>query len=201
MKKQRFFMLGIITVLVAVLSLTFVSSTFAKYTSAVSGSDQARVAKWDVIYKGESTEAVHGTSSAQEITFDLFNTILDSNGSNETDVNANLIAPGTKGSFKFVLQNNSEVSAKYEIKFTVTKTNANIPLTFTVKKDGTAASAALDTQTGVFEGSTAVEYTIDWAWAFEQSDVAAGDAVDTNLGVLGTDTITVKVEVIFTQID
>lgn len=201
MKKQRFFMLGIITVLVAVLSLTFVSSTFAKYTSKVSGEDFARVAKWDVIYKGESTEAVHGTSSAQEITFDLFNTILDSNDSNETDVNANLIAPGTKGSFKFVLQNNSEVSAQYEIKFTVTKTNVNIPLTFSVKKDGTAASAALDTQTGVFEGSTAVEYTIDWAWAFEQSSVDAGDEVDTNLGVLGTDTITVKVEVIFTQID
>ena len=53
MKKQRFFMLGIITVLVAVLSLTFVSSTFAKYTSNGTATDSARVAKWGVVVKAD----------------------------------------------------------------------------------------------------------------------------------------------------
>lgn len=56
MKKQRFFMLGIITVLVAVLSLTFVSSTFAKYTTTGSASDSARVAKWGVVITADVYE-------------------------------------------------------------------------------------------------------------------------------------------------
>lgn len=64
MKKQRFFMLGIITVLVAVLSLTFVSSTFAKYTSSNSGFDTARVAKWgvEVAVNAETFTKAYGTT-------------------------------------------------------------------------------------------------------------------------------------------
>ena len=69
MKKNKFFMLGIITVFVAILSLTFVSSTFARYTSQVSGTDSARVAIW----KWSFTEDVQGTQSSLA-TIDLFKT-------------------------------------------------------------------------------------------------------------------------------
>jgi hypothetical protein len=126
MKKQRFFMLGIITVLVAVLSLTFVSSTFAKYTSTVTGSDSARVAKW--AWEINDAALAKGTT---ELTFNLFDTINDTLAPNadETDVADELLAPGTQGQFVLKFDNLSEVNATYAVDWTVTNANS-VPLEF-----------------------------------------------------------------------
>ena len=116
MRKNRLFILGIFTVMVALVSLSLVSGTWAKYTSTVSGKDTARVAKWDV-----KVNTVKGASTKQTVTFDLFSTtaILDTkDGLAETDVtnnpddDKNVIAPGTKGKVTFTLRNDSEVSAE-----------------------------------------------------------------------------------------
>ncbi len=189
MKKQRFFMLGIITVLVAVLSLTFVSSTFAKYTSNVSGDDTARVAKWEWTY-------VAGTGG-DEIEFDLFNTVKDSDGNTESDVKVGtgetIIAPGTQGSFELVFGNASEVNAEYLVEFDVTNAD-NIPVEFST--DNAHWASSISDLSAVINMGAGASNTIYWRWVFNGDD---GD--DTALGEVGTATVTVKATVTWTQID
>lgn len=194
MKKQRFFMLGIITVLVAVLSLTFVSSTFAKYTSTVSGSDSARVAKW----AWEINDAALAKGQT-ELTFNLFDTINDTLAPNgdETDVADELLAPGTQGEFVLKFENLSEVNATYAVDWTLTNTKS-VPLQFSI--DGTNWESDLDeldidaTKIDMLTGSKTV--TIQWKWSFDGDDTALGfDAAAANIEV------TVAAVVTFTQID
>ena len=196
MKKQRFFMLGIITVLVAVLSLTFVSSTFAKYTSTVSGSDSARVAKWAWDYKGSALAKETAT-----VAFDLFDTINDTKDpyGDETDVADTLIAPGTQGSFVISFQNKSEVTANLKVTFAQTETDATLPIEFSFAEDFATAVddiADLIWNEDLGIGSGAVTKTVYWRWVFDGSD-----SVDIALGWKGTDTITVTMNVVFTQVD
>ena len=191
MKKQRFFMLGIITVLVAVLSLTFVSSTFAKYTSTVSGNDTATVAKWGWEYNGTALSA---TPAA--LTFDLLQTRYDSNGTDEeTDVKTGLIAPGTQGKFELVFKNTSEVNANYTVDFTVNE--AGVPLQWKLN-DGEWADDLADITSAVAVAMETGESTVvvQWRWAFNSGD----DEHDTDLGFTTPD-ISVSVNVVFTQID
>ena len=53
MKKNKLFLLGLFVVFAAVLSLSLVSNTFAKYVSTGSSEDSARVAKWGVVINAE----------------------------------------------------------------------------------------------------------------------------------------------------
>lgn len=56
MKKKNYTMriaAGVMTA--ALLSTCAISSTFAKYTSESTGTDSARVAKWDILFGGETT--------------------------------------------------------------------------------------------------------------------------------------------------
>lgn len=202
MKKNKVLLLGIITVFVAIFSLTLVSGTWAKYTSTVSGADTAKVAKW--AWKVNTKNVVAG--EAQEaLVFDLFNTIKDTDGADETDVEENLIAPGTSGSFGVTIENASEVTGQYAIEFTVKQTSATgaeetvtIPLEYSV--DGGAhwestlnAISASDATKLVVGGSATL--TIQWRWKFE-----GNDGTDTNLG-LKAPSITVTAKLTFTQVD
>lgn len=204
MRKNRLFILGIFTVMVALVSLSLVSGTWAKYTSTVSGSDSARVAKWSVLFEGADAAQV------DTFTFDLFNTALkDSDGNTETDVTgkdgAVVIAPGTQGEFVFNLENKSEVTAAYAIDFTVTNAN-DIPVQFKLNSgewvnsidDLDIAFDDADSPTSnplaALTGTDTV--TIYWRWNY-----AGTDATDTQLGKAGTATLGVEVEVTFTQVD
>lgn len=207
MKKNRLFVLGIITMFVAILSLTLVSGTMARYTSTATGSDTARVAKWSVLVEGVDAAG----TVVKNFDVNLFDTIKDSDGtSNETDVESKdtdrVIAPGTSGSFEINLENNSEVSTSYAIDFTVTKTDNTIPVQFS--KDNTNwvnsiddldiamdnADSPTNNRLDAIDGTTSV--TIYWRWAYN-----GNDTTDTTLGAAGTAEITVAVKVIFTQID
>ena len=208
MKKQRFFMLGIITVLVAVLSLTFVSSTFAKYTSTVSGSDTAKVAKW------EWTLGTQDVSKTVAGDVEVFKTIVDTvDGNTDANVGADLIAPGTKGQFQFVLTNNSEVDGSFAVTFTETNTSG-IPLQYSL--DGTTWYDSIHelstTEAGELAGELAIgaaakTITVQWRWEFEASTGGhAGhtNESDTNLGAYGTNPapqITIAYSILLEQID
>ena len=202
MRKNRLFILGIFTVMVALVSLSLVSGTWAKYTSSVSGSDSARVAKWAFTY-----DAPVSGQSTGDIKFDLFNTIKDSNGTDaETDVAANLIAPGTSGSFVLTFTNASEVTAEYAIAFDVDK--KGVPLEFKVgdgawETDLADVDASDATKLAYTGAGRSASITIYWRWAFEQTgNVTAGDGVDTGLGSATTlVSPTVSAEVTFTQVD
>ncbi len=192
MKKNKVFLLGLITVFVAVLSFTLVSGTYAKYTSTVSGDSSARVAKWAFDYKGNSMDL-----SSSEIAFELFETVKDPNVA--TGKNENIIAPGTSGSFEITVQNKSEVTATYAIDFTETNSN-NIPIEYSI--DGTKWENDINeldiAATTLAMGSDAVTKTVHWRWVFS---VEGGDSADTTLGIGGTATVKVEAKITFEQVD
>lgn len=215
MRKNRLFVLGIITMFVAILSLTLVSGTMARYTSTVSGDDSARVAKWKfTLNDGSTSEDV--TADDQYTSFDLFNTIIDTkDGNPEDDVHTDLIAPGTKGSFQIIITNGSEVNAEFSINFTSElKINGSadetyLPIIFTLKVWNGAdydvvgaadklSSLAVNGEDIQMNGGEA-KYLVEWEWVFN-----GDNGKDTNLGVLAqggnvfyNTTITVK----FDQVD
>ena len=203
MEKNKTMKMISITLLVVMIALILVSGTYAKYTSSATGSDSARVAKWAF--------NVGGTDIASNtFKFDLFKTIKDSDGNEENDVvSANgdkVIAPGTSGSFDISLENKSEVSAKYGVKFTVSN-GKNIPIQFSTDgntwTDSLTNIAADDTKTKLAPNGTKT-ITVQWKWAYEDTNEdtkETTDAKDLALGTAGTATITVSAEVTATQAD
>lgn len=199
MKKNKIFTLGLAIAFVFVLSLTLVSGTFAKYTSTVTGKDSAAVAKWAFQY-GNNEGALTDIDlvSTKEISFNLFDTILDTlDGGAETDVVANKIAPGTKGSFQFVVKNTSEVNATFDL--TLKVTGAQVPFEYTIQVDEGSASEASTTvpslTTQTIDRNTSVTVTITWEWPFDGNDTA-----DTTLG-LAASTVEVNATIVFVQVD
>lgn len=181
--------------LLTMIAMTLVAGTYAKYASTASGADTVVVANWSFKVNGEEI-AVEGDKKT--IDFGLFHTILDSDGSKETDVKAGVIAPGTSGSFEFNLENTSDVTAQYSIDFDVKNENS-IPIEFSL--DGANWSKKLNNITAGAEtilpikGTKAV--TIKWRWVFD------GDStIDTSLGTKEkAPTITVKATVNAAQVD
>ena len=195
-QKRSSMMVRLVAVLAVIMMFTmcFVGGTFAKYTSSASGSDSARVAKWS--FEVNDTEI----ATTQTFTFNLFDTIKDSNGTDdETDmspVDGSIIAPGTQGSFQIKLENLSEVNATYAIDYTVTNTNS-IPVKFSVDGGANWTEDLADvTATNIAHTSGTVTITVQWKWDFEGNNVR-----DTALGYTATDTITVAAAVTATQVD
>lgn len=177
-------------------TMCFVGGTFAKYTSSAQGSDGAAVAKWSI--KVGDTDI----ATANVFTFDLFNTIKDSNGTaDEGDmapVDGSIIAPGTSGKFDIVIKNDSEVNAKYSIAYTVTR-NDNIPVQFS--KDGTTWKTDinnLDVSDVTINMNETATVSVYWRWKYEDNR----DADDTTLGTAAsTPGIEVSAKVTATQVD
>ena len=199
-RKRSSMMVRLVAVLAVTMMFTmcFVGGTFAKYTSSATGTDSATVAKWS-FKVGETNIATTDT-----FTFDLFNTIKDSNGiNNETEMNpvdGSIIAPGTQGSFDLVLKNESQVTAQYAIDYTVTNNN-DIPVKFSVDggsnwtNDLADVAASDSTKLAANSGTTTIK--VQWKWDFNGSD----DSFDTALGIGGNAVLTVKAEVTATQVD
>lgn len=197
-------------VLLSVISMGSVAGTYAKYTSSETDTDTARVAKWDVKIGNDATFA-----------FNLFDTILDSDDSAETDVKdgkptENIIAPGTKGAFSIDITNDSEVNANLLASFKETNTS-NIPLQYRLSYNGTAGDwedsiADLEVPDNTYlpfePGATNANkgtIKIEWQWVYEkgadQTAIDANDLADTTLGEAGTATVTVEATLGATQRD
>ena len=177
-----------------------IGGAVAKYTTGVSGSDKANIAKWHFEVNDVNMTPVGNNA---EMAFDLFETIKDSNGSdNETDVKTNLIAPGTSGSFVIRIENLSEVNAVYDLDLNVTN-ESKIPIQFST--DGTNWKTYdklddLDVHAKAIAMETGSEtITVQWKWAFN------GDAAtDTALGIAAQTAapeVTVSCSATFTQTD
>lgn len=180
-----------------------VSGTYAKYTSTFNGtSDTARVAKWAFKVGDLADSSAAGASNT--FTFNLFDTIKDTDGSVEADVASKntdkVIAPGTQGEFTIALQNLSEVTAMYGIDYTVVN-DGNIPIEFsndgsTWSNDITDVTASETTTKLAMNAGSDTEVTIKWRWAFD-----GNDTTDTDLGKVGLATVQVKADVTVTQVD
>lgn len=175
----------------------------AKYTTAVSGDDTATVAKWHFTVNGDNMTPEGNNAN---MTFNLFDTILDSDGTNaETDVKADLIAPGTSGKFEVAIANLSEVNAKYDLDFSVENTSA-IPVQFSTDGGNTWKTYDKINELNVDQKDIAMEtgsetITVQWKWDFEGD---GGDAADTALGIAAqtaAPTIKVTCAATFTQVD
>lgn len=223
MKKNKLFIIGLVTVFVALLSLTLVSSTFAKYVTTDTGTDTARVAKWGV----SITAAGNDAFSKEYKTDDTSVTGIVSSVISSTE--DNVIAPGTNGKFAAVtVTGKPEVAVKIERKAEVTLSNWVIntdefycPIVITVKLGETSTNFTQGADTNSDAAlkaaiENAINKTINvgpntdlsteissleisWSWAFGEG---ATDVKDTALGNLKTaPTITVKVVTTVTQID
>lgn len=145
MKKKMTVLTGLL--MAVAITAYSVSGTYAKYTSTFTGTSKATVAKWAFDVNGQ-------TDATQEFTFNLFNTIFDSNGTDaETDVapgtaDQKIIAPGTRGKFSVAVANNSEVTADVTLAGTVTtKTADGNPITYTTTVTGDDGSESTVTNT------------------------------------------------------
>ena len=204
-------MLGIITVLVAVLSLTFVSSTFAKYTTTGSASDSARVAKWGVTISAEAF-------GDDQLEADLATTENEIIAGGEAD----LLAPGTGIHFASIaLSGTPEVAVKvtYSAELTLTGwTGEYCPLVFVINDQEYSMKGFSFTTVAEFEAKieeliaaysntyeentdlstkAADELTVSCYWAYEGND----DVKDTALGNAGTAKVELEITCTVTQID
>lgn len=201
MKNNKLAKFMALVLLVTLLAVILVSGTYAKYTTAVSAKDTATVARWNITLNGEDISK--GTQKTLKL--GLFDTINDTDfTSEESDVTAGKIAPGTTGKFEIAkLINNSDVNAQYKITYSIDNNN-NIPLEFS--KDKNAADSewknlsefsmndfvalAKDSTQGVSTG------TIYWRWKFERND----DSADTDFGI-NTPEVVVTATITVEQVD
>lgn len=205
MKKNKMMRLASVLLVLCLLTTSVISGTFAKYTSEATASDDARVARW-AFKVGDANIA-----KSETITFDLFQTIYDTDGSAETDVQNKLgdgktvIAPGTSGYFEIKLQNTSEVTANYAIDYTVTN-NIGAHIQFSVDNGATwtddLADVAVSDETTLAIGSGVETIKVMWKWAYESTTDTNWDADDTTLGIAeDLATLTVAAKITATQVD
>lgn len=196
--------------LVAVLMTTCaISGTFAKYTTTVNNVDTARVAAW-------------GFGTSTTIDFELFSTEYGATVVSK-DGTTNVIAPGTSQAemIKLNYANTAGLGAP-EVAYTIDinvlesdiganiKANTSIVWSFNgveYAHDGVntswdkliAALEAYHEEVGANNlpaiANTGIE--ISWNWAFDGNDTA-----DTALGDATTlETVTLKIEIVATQVD
>ena len=213
MKKNTFMRVASALLVAVLLTTCAIAGTFAKYTTSVTGTDQARVAYWG--FKSENASITIN---------DLFKTSYDQHVNAPVDV----IAPGTTNSatFHFQFADNDGILAPevaYTLEVSTTgssiandiKANANIQWKLDNGEWGTwdamiAAIEALDGSTDGF--ATHAEntlpaafedeamHTVYWRWIF--SNGAEGDAADTAMGnKVALDEVKLVITITATQID
>lgn len=183
---NKVFKIAVVLLITAMLTGVLVSNTLAKYTTSFSGSDTARVARFEVTSTGFNEGAV-----------DLFDFTY---GTSVTSTE-NVLAPGTSGSIELVFDNASEVSVAVS-SLTLSETNAaGVPIEYSVDNTNfyAAGAAALDSALAsvlsetLAPGESTSAVSVYWRWVF--SSGAAQDAADTALGLAGTAQVTVTLSV------
>ena len=202
---------ALLLLLVAVIG--FGGYTLSKYVSNKTSDGKAQVAKWGYTLEADATN-LFGKNykydrAASIVTTDTTGLTVASSS------DAKLVAPGTTGSMKFTVSGKAEVKAALSFTFgdgakdivlKYTKNgvaNTYKPVKWTLTKTGDEGNAvtgtledvanALKTTTSNYAINTQIdeEYTLSWAWAFEDATIADSNDLDTILGRLAnSETIT-----------
>lgn len=150
MKKKMTVLAGLL--MAVVVTGYSVSGTYAKYISQVDLTDEARVARWELVATNGNNEVLEATN-----TIDLFANSYHFNGKqyvkaiNDTD---RLIAPGTAGTYTLNLDGYMETA--YFLNFKVNSTQDPV-VYYTV--DGNKVKAmSTDKNDAKFAGDTVKEY-------------------------------------------
>lgn len=226
MKKNKMMRLASLMLVLVLMTSCVISGTFAKYVTAGSGNDSARVAKWGV----EIT--ANGTTFAKEYDTDdsAVKSTIAKSVVNITD-DKNLVAPGTDGNMvSMALSGTPEVAVRVSYvgvfdvsdKWVDASGNYYCPLVIKVNGtafDGRAYSSADDFEISVnnainayskdypantdLSGHGADSLAITWEWPFSTSD--ENDVKDTFLGNKAAEgnaaTVSLTVTTTVTQID
>ncbi len=213
MKRNKLFLLGLFVVFAAVLSLSLVSSTFAKYvTTSETAQDSARVAKWGVNVT-TSSSAFEREYEADDDTAGITNSVVAAE---------DVLAPGTEGQLvEATISGTPEVAVAVAVTVDLElgenwkvgdPATEYCPLVFTVngveyKKTGTIAELETAVENAIKaalgegnkEAGTDLAKTLEvtWEWAF-----AGDDVNDTLLGnAVAVPTIDFSLQISVTQID
>ncbi len=187
MKKKGFIVrLAVLAVVLCLVTMSLTAGTLAKYASETSGNATATVAKWSVALKKDGTE-VTGPNS---ITLDLHD--ADQEAANL--VEANKVAPGTKGSFALEVDGSgTEVAFAYTIELDMSNTAlATAPIKFYSNSDRTT-EIALDSDkklvltdnvlTNAEDAAKKATQTVYWKWDSTAYDAETNeDNRDTKVG-------------------
>ncbi len=210
---------GVILVALTLITSCFVGGTFAKYVTAGTGTDTARVAKFGVEVTGEGT---------------MFAQSYNDTGSVTVSSDVKVVAPGTSGTMvNYAITGTPEVAVNVSYSAVVTVNDWELDGTFycpiIIKNNGVQVLCGLD-YTSAADFKAALEayigslttsyepgadlsgagnvYTLSWQWNFESTDGIAldqSDANDTLLGNKAADgtapTITIETTCTVTQID
>lgn len=224
MKKNKMMRLASVLLILVLMTTSVIGGTFAKYVTSDSGSDFARVAKWGVVVEAKN--------------YDMFTDQYTTDGEGYTGTysvdssdGADVLAPGTKGSFADIkITGTPEVAVDVQIAADVAISNNWLdgndayycPIVVTVgdkeihgnhysnAADFAAAietaiegkSAKYDPNTNLADVYHNTNLDLAWAWAFTTGDI--NDIRDTALGnraVTEELTISIGVGITVTQID
>lgn len=125
MKKNWILRLGLLAMVLTLVTMPMVSSTYAKYVTAATATDTARVAKWGVTISANTANLF---GDAYEDGVDSVKTTWSSTPSAASiTVNAavqgqKVLAPGTTGSFTFTITGTPEVAVDLDVAATITPT-------------------------------------------------------------------------------
>lgn len=203
MKKTKALKVLLVLTLIIVAVIIAVSSTYARYITAITGTDKARVAHWKV----------NATNEIEDLFADSYTHVVGKDGDGTA-----VIAPGTSGTYTFSITGSVETDYKLTINATGTDdingaVSGYNPIKYTFQKNSETAKtgltfAALLTEiNGIDDGTTTHKagtlptdtYTIGWSWAID-----GDDAKDTELGNLvstADKTISLSVEISATQVN
>lgn len=201
-KENRLPKFSTFVLLITILMLTFISGTFSRYTTDVEKEDSAVVAKWDVSLGNASESFELFNKSAIYDTYNV--TDFTQAGTVDTDVKVGeqdaIIAPGTWGKLALELNNNSDVTAKYDLDYDINDTG--VP--FEWSADGETweedLSAIASAKTGTIAIGKTETLTIYWRWNIGSTE--DDNTLDTSLGT-STETInpTISINCTFAQVD
>ena len=210
MKKNVMMRVASIMLVLVLMSSSVISGTFAKYVTATTTNDSARVARWGVEFVTESD------LFATEYKYDVTQNGVAGIYSVESKAGGNVVAPGTKGEgYNFYTTGDPEVS--YKVTFDVEDASAEtiyldnyFPVVFELTIGGVAHATGdgsigalisaieeccymydVDEEKYYISGNGGVnwvEYTgvgapeldLTWYWLFEQGK----DVEDTTLGYI-----------------
>jgi len=132
--KNKILKISLAVLLLAIVTISIISGTLAKYVETVSGTDSARVAKFAYTAEVAGTEL-----TTTPVAINLFNTVNDTEvygASANINNTEKLVAPGTVGSFDIDVSNLSETKVKVTYAFSEENTG-NIPIVYFLKQGST----------------------------------------------------------------
>ncbi len=180
-KKSIIGRLAALAMALCLVTMSLTAGTLAKYASETSGTASATVAAWKIAFKDGTGPSANTYTGTTAFTLNLKDTAQET----ADLVKTNMIAPGTKGSFDFVVDaTGTEVAYTYTIEMDLSGTGLDkAPIAFSTDNFATTAALGSDTKiklTGDVKVSDITAnpvkaITVSWKWDSTNYDTTMTD--------------------------